>query len=65
MNGLALSWVDTYLDIEEDYRRLWAAHCDLQRAYLLLLDRLRTERELREWAAGEIEARFPEGASHV
>ena len=60
MNRLALSWVDTCLGLEEDYRKLWSSYCDLQRAYLLLLARLHDERELRAWAASEIEARFPE-----
>ena len=55
----AFAWVDLALGLEDDYRRLWASYCDLQRAYLLLLARLRDERELRAWAASEIEARFP------
>ena len=60
MNVLALQWVDEYLGLEEDYRRLWRHYTELQRAYLYLLLQLREERELRSWAASEIEARFPE-----
>jgi hypothetical protein len=58
MNRLALSWVDTCLGLEEDYRRLWAAFCDVRRAYLLLHLQLQEEREA--WARAEAERRFPE-----
>jgi hypothetical protein len=59
-NVLALTWIDEHLALEQDYRRLWRHYTELQRAYLYLLLQLREERELRAWAAGEIETRFPE-----
>ena len=63
MNRLALTWVDQFLGLEEDYRRLWRHYTELQRGYLYLLLQLREERELRAWAASEIEARFREEAT--
>lgn len=59
-NLLALAWVDEFLGLEQDYRTLWRHYTDLQRAYLMLLAQLREERELRAWAASEIDRRFPE-----
>jgi len=58
-NVLALQWIDHFLALEEDYRRLWRHYTDLQRAYLFLLLQLREERELRDFAREEIEHRFP------
>ena len=54
----AFAWVDLALGLADDYERLWASYCDLQRAYLLLLAQLREEREA--WARREIDRRFPE-----
>ena len=59
-NLLALTWIDEFLALEEEYKRLWRYYVDLQRAYLYLHLQLREERELRSWAASEIEARFGE-----
>ena len=59
-NVLALSWIDSFLGLEEDYRRLWGHYTELQRAYVFLRLQLREERELRIWAASEIETKFPE-----
>ena len=63
MNVLALTWIDEHLALEQDYRTLWRHYTELQRAYLLLLAQVREERELRSWAAGEIEARWPRGGA--
>ena len=57
----AFAWIDLALGLEEDYRKMWASYCDLQRAYLDLLAQLRDEREA--WAAREIQRRFPEKAA--
>ena len=59
-NILALQWIDHFLALEEDYRRLWRHYTDLQRGYLYLLLQLREERDLRAFAHAEIKHRFPQ-----
>jgi len=58
-NVLALEWIDHFLELEEDYRRLWRHYVELQAGYLHVLLQLREERELRHFAREEIERRFP------